>query len=155
MIPVDLQNGLVNRLKALFSNITFNDPNMERVQMHVFRQHLPVKSQNDLSYYPYVIVQIYDGEQEKENDPETAKIIFIVGSFDDNQDNQGYNEVVDAINKIFIDLKKDPQQDLKFELKYPIKWTLHDEDVSPYFFGAIETTWSVPIFIRDDVEGLI
>lgn len=155
MIPTELQTGLVTRLKDLFSDKTFNNPDMNRVSIHVFEQHLPQKEQNDINYYPYVIVQLVDGEQIGETDPEKAKIMFIVGAFDDHEDNQGHKEVIEVINKILIDLKKNPLQDMKFELQYPIRWALHDEDVAPYFFGAIETTWSEPIFIREDVEAMV
>lgn len=155
MIPTDLQSGLKARLKKLFVNKKFTDPDGELIPLHVFEQHLPEKPQEDISLFPYIIVQLLEGEQQAVSEPHTVKVLFIIGVYDESSDNQGNKEVMAIINKIFEDLGKRPIQSRRFELTFPIRWGLHEEDVAPYFFGAVETTWSAPAFMREDVEALI
>ncbi|MBT2717548.1 hypothetical protein [Bacillus sp. ISL-57] len=155
MIPIDLQAGLKTRLEAEFANRTFKNPNNQDVPLNVFEQHLPQKKKEDLSLYPYVIIQLSEGTQVTEVSSEDIKIMFIIGIYDIDSSNQGYREVTRIINRITTNLTLNPLVNRKFEMNYPIKWTIYEEDVAPYFFGGIETTWAVSTFSRQDVEELI
>ncbi|MFS0766040.1 hypothetical protein [Peribacillus phoenicis] len=155
MIPIDLQAGLKTRLEAVFANRTFKNPNNQDVPLNVFEQHLPQKKKEDLSLYPYVIIQLNEGTQVTDVSSEDIKIMFIIGIFDNDSSNQGYREVTRIINRITTNLTLNPLVNRKFEMNYPIKWTIYEEDVAPYFFGGIETTWAVSTFSRQDVEELI
>ncbi|WP_260288453.1 hypothetical protein [Peribacillus aracenensis] len=155
MIPIDLQEGLKTRLEAEFSNRTFKNPNNQDVPLNVFEQQLPQKKKEDLSLYPYVIIQLNEGTQVTDSSSEDIRIMFIIGIFDNDSSNQGYREVTRIINRITTNLTLNPLVNGKFEMNYPIKWTIYEEDVAPYFFGGIETTWAVSTFSRQDVEELI
>ncbi|MCM3567853.1 hypothetical protein [Neobacillus mesonae] len=155
MIPMDLQSGIKIRLEYEFSGKEFKSPNGEMVPLNIFEQHLPLKEDGDISHYPYVIVQLNEGTQTDETSSEGIKIMFIIGVFDSDSTNQGYREVTRIINRISSNFKRNPVVNGNFEMKYPFKWTIYDEDVSPYFFGGIETTWDTPTFSRTDVEELI
>lgn len=155
MIPTELQKGLIERVKKTFSHNTFTNPDLKQITLNVFEQHLPEKESNDISHYPFVIVQLIDGEQENEMEQPHTKVLFIVGVFYDKSDNHGHQEVTTIINKIFADLANNPIQSNRYELKYPIRWALHDEDTAPYYFGAIETNWHTLSMNREDVNHLI
>ncbi|MGE6379551.1 hypothetical protein [Peribacillus muralis] len=155
MIPIDLQEGLKIRMEAEFSNRTFKSPNNQDVPLNIFEQHLPQKKKEDLSLYPYVIIQLNEGTQISDSSSEEIRIMFIIGIFDHDNFNQGYREVTRIINRITTNLIENPIVKKKFEMNYPLKWSIYEEDVAPYFFGGIETTWAVSTFSRQDVEELI
>jgi hypothetical protein len=155
MIPTDLQDELEKRMKALFTNTQFKNPDNEYIPLNIFKQHLPEKKSNDISLYPYLIIKLVEGEQRNENDLQQAQVVFVAGVFDDTNNYQGYRDVSSIIQKIYENLKRQPLVGNTFELQYPIRWALHDEDVYPYYFGGLETNWGVPTALREDVEALI
>jgi hypothetical protein len=155
MIPTDLQEGLKQRLEQVFANHFFKNPENEKAPLNIFKQHLPERAEDDYSFYPYVIIQLVEGEQADENDEQHVKVMFIIGVYDSDRNNQGYQDVVMIIQKITENFKKAPLINQKFELKFPLKWAVYDEDVAPFYFGGVETLWAVPSHLREDVEELI
>ncbi|CAM4111205.1 hypothetical protein [Mesobacillus thioparans] len=155
MIPVELQRLLHERVKNLFSDHLFKNSKNEDVHINIFKQHLPPKKTKDDEPYPYIIIKLIEGEQLEEENPFQSQIMFVIGLYAEEDPYQGYLDVTMIIQKIFNDLKTNPVVGSNFELQYPVKWALHDEDVYPYYFGGIETTWSTPSIIRRDVEAMI
>lgn len=155
MIPTDLQSSLRNRIIKIFEGDLFKNPDGVYVPMQVFEQHLPQKESKEQNFYPYVIVQLNTGEQKAELEQHKAPILFIIGVYYDGKDNQGHKEVMGIINKLFENFSKFPMQDKRYEIDFPLRWGLHEEDVAPYYYGAVETTWKLPTFRRQDVEALI
>ena len=155
MIPMDLQKELKERLEQEFADKLFENPNGELVPIQIFEQHLPQKQKEDLSLYPYIIIQLNNGTQANETAAEGIKVVFLIGVFQEDSENQGYRNVVRVINRISSNLKQNPTVKRQFQLNYPYDWALYDEDVAPYFFGGIETTWNVPTFSRTEAEEMI
>ncbi|MEK4883670.1 hypothetical protein NST81_02915 [Bacillus sp. FSL W8-0223] len=158
MIPTDLQAGLKERLENAFSDTLFNSPSGDRVHVNIFEQNLPQKSDKDQDLFPFVIVKLLEGEQKGEQDEQNENITtvgFVIGTFDDDNQNQGYRDVTQIINKIVEVLKKEPVINRRFTLKYPLKWRILEEETDPYYYGAVETSWSMPAYDRQDLEGLI
>lgn len=153
MIPTDLQDNLQLRCLEVFKDKYFLGVNEGKVPLNIFKQHLPEKKKSDRSLYPYILIKLIEGEVE--SDDQQAKVDFIIGTYDEGTNNQGYRDVCMIIQKIFEDFKKHPRIDGEFELQFPMKWIIHDEDVQPYYFGAIETLWGVPTLLREDVEAMI
>lgn len=157
MIPLYLQDGLKERMTALFETSKFQDPDNpdnNDVSLNIFEQHLPEKPSDDVSLYPYIIIQLSEGEQIREIEEPTVKVDFIIGVFNDEDKYQGYRDVANIIITIHNELKKRPLVNQQYELTFPIRWRIHDEDVSPYYFGGIETNWKIPNQMRKDVENL-
>ena len=152
MIPTDLQFRMKKRVERIFEGTLFKNPNGDNVQLQVFEQHLPEKAKNDDEFYPYVIVQLNHGEQKSINEQHKAPIIFVVGVYYEEKDNQGHKEVMRIINKIFEDFSRFPIEDGRYEIDFPLGWGLHEEDLAPYYFGAVEATWKLPTFQREDLE---
>lgn len=155
MIPTDLQAGLKTRIQAAFSGTLFNSLSGERVPLTVFEQNLPQKSKDDISYFPFVIVKLLDGEKKTEQSEHLTSVGFVIGVFDEDNENQGYRDVTMIINRIIENISKNPQINGQFDLQFPLKWHIHDEETDPYYWGAVETFWSLPVYMREDVEGLI
>lgn len=157
MIPVELQDGLEARLKKLFSGFLIKNPNGVEGPLNIYKQHLPEKQddQDDLSLYPYILIKLFSGEQLNEEDTQQVTVLFVVGVFDDGNLNQGYREVLTIMQKVENDLKRNPTVSNVFEMGFPFRWSLHEEDVEPFYFGGIETVWTTPSMNREDVEALI
>jgi hypothetical protein len=156
MIPLILQDELVERIKAEFESFTLKNLKGETVPIQVFSQHLPAKSkEKDVSPYPCIVIRLADGSETNGEDPQGAKVLFIVGTVDRDSNNQGYRDAINVIQKIYQNLKRNPFVDNKFEMVYPINWAYHDEDAEPYYFAGLETNWEIPRISREDLEGII
>lgn len=93
-----------------------------------------------------------DGEDNNETGEEDSicKIAFIVGLYDEDDNYQGYKDVMNIIEKVKQRLKTKRFYSNQFELKLPLKWVIHEEDIYPYYFGGIESSWKMPIVNMDD-----
>lgn len=156
MIPIFLPTALEKRLEEVFMHTKFKSSrDGEDVSLNIFTQSLPKRSKNEASLYPYVIVQLSEGEQSTESSIDQVKVMFVIGVFDEDNQNQGHQHVMRIINDISQNLKQNPNIEGQYQLSYPYRWVIHDEDTSPYFFGGIETTWEVSTYSRNDVEEFI
>lgn len=163
MIPVDLQDGVVARVKKILASSTFKNPKYrenpteepEFIPINVFPQHLPQKESSDTSLYPFILVQLLDGTQSTETEQMGVSLQCIVGTYDNNKDYQGYRDLCSILQKIYEDLIRNPNIDDRFEMVFPIDWFISDESPFPYNFGAVTTNWNVPKALREDVQHLI
>lgn len=160
MIELDLQDFLVAELSKLLAGMQFKNPNNDTlVPINLYPLGLPSTQKdangNNVSPFPYVVVRIADGEGKDDESGDTCKVMFIVGIFDDDESNQGHRDVMNILEKIRQHLFRNQLFKGKFFVEYPYKWTLNEEDVYPYFFGGLETNWTIAKMIPDDKEGLI
>lgn len=143
MIPSLLQDKLVEEISILFDGFKLKNAEGEKVSINVYPQFLPAKTgKKDKSHFPYILVIILDGDI-KETESNTCRVLFMAGTYDDDTNHQGYKDVLNVMQKIYNYLARNRIIDKKYELKYPIDWQLSDEDTYPYYFGAIETNWTV------------
>lgn len=155
MIPIELQRELKKKMDALFKDTLLLNPDGEYVALNIFEQHLPKRNKNDIDPFPYLIIKLMEGEQSIEGNPQQVQVMFIVGIYDEQNTFRGYQDVSSILQKIMSNIQRNPRIANRFELKYPIRWAYHDEDVFPYYFGAVETFWEIPTSIREDVEVMI
>lgn len=155
MIPINLQGALKQRINSVLSGMKLSSQEEKDKKIEVFEQHIPRKAKSssrnsESTNYPCVIVYLDEGENG------LVKVLLIVAVHDTSNDNQGYRDVLNIIDKIYIDLQRNPQIEETFELNpESLKWFYNDQDNHPYYFGWIETTFEVPKILRDDLEGLI
>ena len=155
MIPLELQDMLVERVENEFKDFRLKNINNERVPINVYPQHLPNKSKDDKDPYPCIIVRLANGNNADIEEPATTTIQIIIGVVDRDSNNQGYRDALTVSNRIIESLKRNPMINGKYELTLPINWAYNDEDAEPYFFAGLETNWRTPNYIREDVEDLI
>lgn len=155
MIPTELQSLLKARVEELFEGKLYNSPSNERVPLKVFEQQLPNKKSNDETHYPYIIVSLNYGEQKTIEDYQKAPVLFIIAIYEEDPDNQGHKEVLSIANDLLKNFMEYPILDKQFEFGFPVRWGLHEEDMAPYYYGALETQWTLPKIQRVDLEGLI
>lgn len=154
MTPTILQDSLVADFKQQLDGFQLNNAKGDRVNLNIYPQNLPAKKgQKDSDHFPYLVIRVMEGEdqEDKEESKNICKVAFIIGAFDDNDNYQGYKDVMNAIEKIILRLKRKKLYNNQFELTSPLKWLIHDEDTFPYYFGGIETYWNMPNINMDDL----
>lgn len=162
MIPIELQDELENRMKDIFMDMKFKNPKYtkeggldEYISINIFPQHLPEKKSSDVSLYPFLLIQMIDGEQLEETSSQAVKVRFITGVYDRDENYQGYRDLTKIIQNVYESLKRNPLIARRFELQFPISWFISDDSPYPYYLGGIETIWSIPTVLREDVEVFI
>lgn len=154
MTPTILQDCLVADFKEQLNSLLLKNAKGESVNLNIYPQNLPAKKgQKDSDHFPYLLVRVMDGEEQEKDYGEvdnTCKIGFIIGVLDDNDNYQGYKDVMNVIEKIKQRLFTKKIYNSVFEIIYPFKWVIHDEDTYPYYFGGIESNWEMPIINMDD-----
>lgn len=151
MTPSILQDSLVSDLKEELKGFLLKNAKGETVNFNVYPQNLPSKKeQNDTDHFPYIVIRVMEGEDQDEISDNTCKIDFIIGIYDDNDNYQGYKDVMNAISKIKQRLLSKLNYNNQFSIIYPFKWLIHDEDTFPYYFGGIETNWTMPKVTMED-----
>ena len=156
MISLELQDELILRMKKEFEHLKLKNLENDKAPINIFSQHLPAKSKKeDIDPYPCIIVRLTNGSSMDVDDPNSTTIQFIIGVVDRDSSNQGYRDALTVANRICKNLQKNPMVDKRYELQLPINWAYNDEDAEPYYFAGIETRWSNPGYLREDVEELI
>ena|SRR5690554_634833 len=140
--PLELQKELKKEMESLFKGFKLKNIDGELSELKVYRQNLPAKtSQDDKDHFPHVRVILADGEDPGPTGANTCRVMFIAGTWDNNEDMQGFDDVMNIVQKIYEHLIRTTFT--RFTLEYPINWKSHDEDTFPYFFAGMETTWTV------------
>lgn len=155
MIPIELQDKLVERFKKEFKSLILKNIKDEAVKLQIFPQHLPTKSKDGTSHYPCVIIRLASGGGAESENPFTTKIQFIIGVIDRDSENQGYRDALTITNRIIENIQRNPKELGKYEASSAMDWSYYDEDVEPFFFAGLETSWETPGYMREDVEDLI
>lgn len=154
MTPTVLQDSLVSDFKQQLAGFLLKNSKGDRVNLNIYAQNLPAKKgQKDSEHFPYLVVRVVDGENKDDQGEENniCKVAFIIGAFDDDDNYQGYKDVMNVIEKIIQRLKTKKNYNNQFGLTLPLKWLIHDEDTFPYYFGGIETQWNIPNISMDDL----
>lgn len=154
MTPLRLQYALKMKLEGIVKTKKLSSPEGTEKHIQVFEQHLPrkVKSQTrnpESTFYPCIIVYLEEGSSER------VKVLFIIGTHDVSDENQGYKDAMNIAEQISQELTREPLINQKYELAESPKWFYSDQDNYPYYFTWIETYWEIPRALRDDVEGMI
>lgn len=140
-----LQDALVADLLTLFGERRYKAPDGGTEHLSVFAQNLPKRqSENDDDPFPYIIVRIDSGDIETQTDPHKVVVMFLVGIYDDDPQNQGHRAVLEIMELIQQHYEEMPLVDGKYTFIDPFKWALQDEESYPYFFGGVEISFKLP-----------
>jgi hypothetical protein len=152
MIPIFLQDFLVEELKMLFEGYKLKNVKDTESPLNIYPQFLPArKNQKDTDHYPYVVVKLVEGADPDELGANTCKVIFICGVYDKAEDYQGYRDSITIMQKLYTHLMRNRVFGNKYMVEYPIEWALGEDDRFPYFHTGLETTWTVgKISMEDD-----
>ena len=144
MIPIFLQDSMIDELNELFANFRSKNVKGEMVPLNIYPQSLPArKAQKDTAHYPFIVVKLLDGEDPDETSSNTCKLYFHCGIWDDNENMQGHRDCMNILQKLYEHLMRKRMFAGKFIIEYPIRWTLTEEDYYPYYYGGLETNWTI------------
>ena len=97
------------------------------------------------SLFPCVIVKLDEATDKEEGslDQTRIKVVFLVGTYDESPDCQGYRDVLNIIETIRQELLSMPGRVLakRYRLEMPLKNYLFDEQAWPVYFGVVESSW--------------
>lgn len=170
MIASFLQDSLADELARLFEDVRFDNTKGERVPLNIYKQFLPVRTAKDIPDtvtdveleegifdaeaeimpFPYILVRVETGEIKKIDGEQTVNISLIIGTVDNNPDNQGYKDILNIIHKIYERFSKHAILAGEYECLTPIEWALQEEESFPFFFGGMALTFETLPIIRED-----
>lgn len=151
MTPSLLQDALVAEIKAIFADKELKNAQNEPANLNVYPQFLPAKqSEDDADHFPYAIVRVLNGGTPDEENPSSCKVLIFFGLYDDDQNYQGYKDVMNMLRGLETHLFRKQVIDSRYRIEYPFDWSVYDEDTYPFYFGGAETTWTLPA-VRQEV----
>ena len=179
MTELNLLDALVSRLTEKFATYELTAKSGLMQTVKVFAQYLPqpsavtVKPKDDTeattpqgyapsdieSNFPCVIVKLDEATDKEEGTLTQTRInvLFLVGTYDDSADCQGYRDVLNIIEVIRQDLLTLPGRVLnqRYRMEMPMKNYLFEDQAWPIYFGQIETVWETgrPLMPRN-FEGV-
>ena len=97
------------------------------------------------SNFPCVIVKFEECTIKEEGSIDAVRInvSFLIGTYDESADCQGYRDVLNIIDKIEQEILELPARVLaqRYRLEMPLKDYLPPEQPYPIYLGVIETVW--------------
>lgn len=161
MTSIFLQDDLKEELENILGEMRLKDPNKpkEHTSIKVYKQALPKikvdyenykEEEEDQSeeLFPYIIVKLDSGKIM--NEDEAAKVELLIATYDNDLENQGHKDILNIINKIYERFYKNPMLANKYYLVNDIDWVLQDDDMYPYYYGAMGMEFKVRMFKRED-----
>ena len=166
MTELGLLDALVTKLARLFRDYELPAKSGLLQNVRVFAQYLPqpqavavstdAEEDTDIepqgyspedieSNFPCVVVKIDEATDREEGSLDATRInvSFLIGTYDEAADCQGYRDVLNIIETIRQELLTLPGRVLadKYRLEMPLRSYLFDEQAWPIYFGQIETVW--------------
>lgn len=125
---------------------------VKRRPLRVFAQDVPInETDNDFDPAPYVIVRLKSGDDDGSADAvNTVQVILIIAIWDDDNDSQGFRDVMDIIQKIYMRFHKEPMLNNQFMYAGQFHWALQEDNYWPYFFGACNMNFNIPSIRREN-----
>ena len=97
------------------------------------------------SNFPCVIVKFEECTIKEEGSIDAVRInvSFLIGTYDESADCQGYRDVLNIIDKIEQEILELPARVLaqRYRLEMPLKDYLPPEQPYPIYLGVVETVW--------------
>lgn len=151
MINAKIQDALAKRIKEILYGYQSKKKKEEFAKFHVFTQDEPIVTDRN-SILPYVTV-FYDNEVQEERKTK-IQIFLIIGVFYNGKDKQGHRELFNVANLISQTLLKEHFLERKYEIQYPIKFQIQEEDLHPEYYGVMETNWINQTINKKEEEWL-
>lgn len=161
MTVFQLQRDLAEEIERILSGMRFKDPAGKTVPMRAYCQDIPKRQQTvrkgalmpeeeEEDPYPFCIVKAESGEIS--SGVQSVSIMLILAVFNDDEQNQGQQELLNAMHKIAERFIRDPVLLGRHRLDQGtgIGWILDDEDRYPYFAGGMTMKWETFFVEKED-----
>lgn len=152
MTALEFQDELIEELKKILKGFKCKTPEGKEHSFNFFAQDIPIRDSDDEDDpFPYVIVRLKSGSDEGTREsPHIARVVIIIGNWDDNKDSQGYRSVMSAITRIYKRFEETPAlEHAVFSGKF--EWALQQDGYFPYWFGVCELEFNIPAVRRKDI----
>ena len=151
----NLQKELMKDIGNIFEKDLFKDSLGKYVSLNVYSQNLPIREDEDApDPVPYIVVRVLDGKVKGWVEAQEVQVMLILGCFDDNISNDGYEILLELIQKIEERFLKNPILSKQFmflnDEQHPFEWALQEEESFPYFFGAISMSFRTATIRKED-----
>lgn len=147
MIEVNLVTALQQFLREVVKNYALPASDGTTKVPEVINGYLPL-SQDDKDDSPFVIVRADSGAASQE--VVSVKVAIIIGCYDDNQDQDGFNrllEITARIRTALMGMENQVLKDIDGKPRYQFLPEITWEDVSgqayPYFQLQMMTSWQM------------
>ncbi len=155
------QQAMMDEMTELFKDMTFAGQDGEK-PLNIYKQFLPIQTDNDddldtnNSPFPCIIVKETSGEIGNATTPQLVLIQILICGYDTGVDRQGYVDTVNIKEMIMQHFARHPVFGGAFEVSYPRKWELSDDDADYYYWGIVNLICKTPNALRnEDVEDMI
>ena len=173
-----LQDAVVADLEQLFKGETLkNSAGVER-RIRVYPQDLPIRAGADIEPdpveedleadqaegqtteetepedvpEPYVVVFLREGELPAQGELQNVDVVLVVCVCDPDPDRQGFRDALHIVNKIMTHYGENGIVGRRYEVQYPIKWVVQEEDKHPYYFAGVALKLAAPAIFKEVPE---
>ena len=151
--PLQLQKDLATEIENITKDMIFDTPVGKKQKLKGYIQRLPKifddtgEEEEEYDPYPFALIRIDKGTVNNENNNVTVNIV--IGIYDNSNDNQGHIAIMNIIDRFEERFLQKPTLN-EFSINEEMSFALDDESSSPYYLGAIITSWKVPKLNRKD-----
>lgn len=152
MTPLMLQDFLVEEeLPRLFDSYRLKNVEGQLAPINFHKQYLPKKKRrNDLDHFPFINTIVLDGEDPAIDRMNLVHVLFMIGIYDPDDDRQGYIDCMNITQKMYYYFLRKRLFKNKYEIQYPLKWQVNDDDLGDHYFAGLETYWSMAKVNQDN-----
>lgn len=139
-MPLYLQSALKAELGLVLAGVMLKTAS----HIQVYEQNLPPKKDDkDSSFFPFCQIKLGDGEDR--DDGSTQDVILVFGTIDKSTSFDGYQDVMNCIQKVREHLLKKRTVANTFEVQLPMRWAAPENEATyPFYYGAVLLTFSIP-----------
>lgn len=139
MILANIVPDFANEIRTLLADQNFYtaDASGEMKVPTVFEHTVPPPQSKNDSNVPWVLVSLYNGEQNSPADPRTATLHIICMTIDANRNMQGHLDAINLIEMICQHLYSKVQIAGQYEMAYPYQFAVLDDAKYPYFEAGL------------------
>lgn len=102
---------------------------------------------------PYVVVRLREGELPAQGEAQEVDAVLVVCVYDPDPNRQGFRDALHIVNKIMIHYGENGIVGRRYEVQYPIKWVVQEEDNHPYYFAGVALKLAAPAIFKEVPEA--
>lgn len=143
----NLQDDLIAEIETLTKDVvTKNNSEETVVGLKGYAHRLPIIQSDDEGpdqYFPFFIVRIDNGRTRDDDDCWHIVVDVIIG-IHDSAYYAGHEHLLVVIQRIVDRFSWDPQLAHMYRADQDIQWTVAEDDTYPFYYGAVEISFSTP-----------
>lgn len=137
---MELKTQLIKDLQDLFEGAIYGSPDGTPKKLKVFSYAPPRHDDgsSDADDFPFIAVRRSSMQRQGADSYEMITMRLIFGVYDDNTDYKGAETLGEIVRKVLDHYDVKPVLRGEFKCDFPRDYADTDEDMWPYFFGALD-----------------